>query len=71
MVILAMMTLAVALAASAWTIAYALHEPLADLLWLHRLRQWDAWWNTIEDMHTQLDALVAADNLELLGSVAA
>lgn len=50
----ALVTLAAALAASVWTIAYALQEPLADLLWLHNLRQWDAWWGTIEDMHETL-----------------
>lgn len=66
----ALMALAVALAASVWTIAYALQEPLADLLWLHRLRQWDAWLDTIDALHEQLDAVIVADNLDMLEAVA-
>lgn len=66
MLFLAMLTLAVAVAASGWATAYALQEPLADLMWLQRRRQWDAWWDTIEAMHTQLDVLVTVDELEVL-----
>lgn len=59
MIILALLTLAVALAATTWTTAYALQGALADLLWLHRERQYDAWWDTIEAMHRSLAQLCA------------
>jgi hypothetical protein len=62
MIVLALFSLLVAVASSLWTAAYALQESLADLLWLQRERQWDAWWDTIESMHVQLDVVLALDD---------
>lgn len=59
MFILAMITLAVALAASVWTTAYAFTSTVPDLLWLDRVRRMDAWWDTIEGMHETLMRLRA------------
>lgn len=70
MMVLALLSLAVAVAASVWTTAYALQEPLADLLWLQRVRQWDAWLDTIEAMHEQLDVVLVLDAEALLAPCA-
>lgn len=53
---LAMITLAVALAASVWTTA------VPDLLWLDRARREDAWLDSIEALHLQLDVVLALDD---------
>lgn len=66
---LALISLAVALAASVWTTAYALQVALEDhelVLWWQREAQWNAWWDTIEAMHETLDALQVLGNIELL-----
>jgi hypothetical protein len=61
MIALAMITLAVALAASAWTTAYAWTGTLPSLLWLDRARAEDAWLDSVEAMHETLDALLVLD----------
>lgn len=66
MIILAFFSLAVALAASVWTIVYAWNAAVPDLLWLDRVRRWDAWLDSIDAMHETLDALQVLDNVELL-----
>lgn len=58
MIALALILLAVAVAASGWSAAYAWTAALPSLLWLQRERQYDAWWESIDAMHDQLDALV-------------
>lgn len=59
---LAMITLAVALAASVWTTAYAWTAAVPDLLWLDRARREDAWLDSIEALHLQLDVVLALDD---------
>lgn len=66
MITLALISLAVALAASVWTTAYAWNATVPDLLWLDQNRRWDAWLDTIEAMHDTLDALQMLGNAELL-----
>lgn len=63
---LALIMLAVALAASMWTIAYTWNDLVPSLLWLDRVRAEDAWLDRIEEMHETLDRLVWLDNLEML-----
>ena len=49
-----LISLAVALAASVWTTAYAFTDALPSLLWLDQARREDAWLDTIEAMHETL-----------------
>lgn len=70
MIALAMITLAVALAASVWTAAYAWTSALPELLWLDRVRREDAWLDSIEAMHLQLDVVLALDDQAHLDVVA-
>lgn len=67
---LAMITLAVALTASVWTIVYAWTAALPELLWLARVRREDAWLDSIEAMHLQLDVVLALDDQAHLDVVA-
>lgn len=69
MLILGLLTLTFSVAASVWTTAYAVHEPVANLLWLERVRREDAWLDTIEDMHATLAALLVLDSNESEGSL--
>lgn len=64
--IAALISLAVALAASVWTTAYAWNAAVPDLLWLDRVRRWDVWLDSIDAMHETLDALQVLGNVELL-----
>jgi len=66
MLALAFLSLAVALAASSWTVAYAWTAALPDLLWLQRARQYDAWWDSIEALHLQLDVVLQLDNQDVM-----
>lgn len=70
MIVLAMLTLAVALGATVWATAYALTDTIPDLLWLDRARRANTWWDTIEAMHAQLDVLDELEVLEQLRLVA-
>jgi spermidine/putrescine-binding protein len=70
MIALAMITLAVALAASVWTTAYARTDTLPSLIWLDRARAEDAWLDSVEAMHETLDGLLALDDQAQLGVVA-
>lgn len=70
MIALAMITLAVALAASVWTAAYAWTSALPELLWLDRVRREDAWLDSIEALHLQLDVVLALDNQAQAGVMA-
>jgi hypothetical protein len=70
MIALAMITLAVALAASVWTTAYAWTGTVPSLLWLERARRADAWLDSIDAMHGTLDALLALDDQAQLDVVA-
>lgn len=56
MIVMAMLSLAVALAASMWTTAYAWTDTIPSLLWLDRARREDAWLGSIEAMRETLDA---------------
>ena len=60
MIILALLLLAVGVAASGWSAAYAWTATLPSLMWLQRERQYDAWWESIDAMHEHLDALSAS-----------
>jgi hypothetical protein len=67
--IAALVALAVALTATAWTTAYALQVALEDadlVAYWSRVADENAWWDTIEAMHETLDALIVMDNRELL-----
>lgn len=57
MILLALLLLAVAVAASGWSTAYAWTAALPSLMWLQRERQYDAWWKSIDAIHLQLDTL--------------
>jgi len=57
MIALALILLAAAVAASGWSAAYAWTSALPDLMWLHRERQYDAWWESIDAMHEQLQVV--------------
>jgi hypothetical protein len=70
MMVMAMLSLVVALAASAWTTAYAWTDTLPSLLWLDRARAEDAWLASVEAMHETLDALLALDDQAQLDVVA-
>lgn len=59
---LAMITLAVSVAASVWTTAYAWTAALPELLWLDRARREDAWLDSIDALHLQLDVVLALDD---------
>jgi hypothetical protein len=56
MMVMAMLSLTVALAASVWTTAYAWTDTIPSLLWLDRARREDAWLDSIEAMHETLYA---------------
>lgn len=67
--IAALLALAVALAASLWTTAYALQVALEDadlVAYWSRVARENAWWDTIEAMHETLDALIVMNNRDLL-----
>ena len=61
----ALVALAGALAASAWTTAYAITDAIPSLLWLDHVRRTDAWWDTIEAMH---ETLANWQNLEAVAA---
>lgn len=62
MIVLASLTLAVALAASVWTTAYALTDTIPALLWLDQRRREDGAWDLADAMHASLDQLIMLDN---------
>lgn len=57
---IALFLLAVAVAASVWSTAYAWTATLPGLMWLQRERQYDAWWESIDAMREQLESLEVA-----------
>lgn len=69
MFVMALITLAVALAASVWTTAYAWNAAVPDLLWLSRVRAEDVWLDSIVEMHEMLDRLTWLDNLDVRGVI--
>lgn len=70
MMVMALLSLAVALAASVWTTAYAWTDILPSLLWLDRARRHDAWLDSIEALHGTLAMLRALDAQERLDVLA-
>lgn len=70
MIVLAVMSLAVALTASGWTTAYAWTAALPNLLWLDRVRRDDATRELAESLHATLDTLIILDNQERLAYLA-
>lgn len=64
MIIMALLSLAVALAASVWTTAYAWTSTVPSLLWLARMRREPSWVALViaDRLADQLDAVIVADN---------